>query len=81
MSKSKVGKVVARQPKTAIVEVQRIKVHPIYKKRYKVSKRYKVETLDENVKIGEIVNFSQSRPTSHDKRWKLNRSKKGNKTK
>lgn len=65
------GRVVStKQQKTATVAVTRIVVHPVYKKRYKRTKKYQVH--DElGVKEGDTVTFSASRPYSKLKRWKI----------
>ncbi len=57
-------------PKTAVVLVERVVLHKIYKKRFKRSKRYMVH--DEiGVKEGNVVTFAPSRPYSRTKKWKI----------
>jgi small subunit ribosomal protein S17 len=65
------GKVVSKKmDKTATVVVERVVVHPVYKKRIKKTKKYQVhDTL--GVKVGQVVKFSASRPYSKTKRWKI----------
>jgi small subunit ribosomal protein S17 len=65
------GRVVGlTQQKTATVAVERIKVDPVYKKRFKRSSKYHVH--DElGVKIGDVVRFVPSRPFSKTKNWKI----------
>lgn len=65
------GKVVStKMPKTATVAVERVVVHPLYKKRFKKVKKYHVH--DElGAKEGEVVKFVASRPYSKLKRWKI----------
>ena len=66
------GKVVSnKMQKTIVVEVDRIKVHPVYKKRYFVSRKYKVHDEKGLAKIGDKVIFEECRPLSKDKRWRL----------
>ncbi len=60
-----------RMDKTAVVEVQEIKVHPKYGKRYKRSHRYKVHDEKNECKIGDKVNFEECRPLSKEKRWRI----------
>lgn len=60
-----------RMDKTAVVEVQQIKVHPKYGKRYKRSQRYKVHDEKNEYKIGDKVNFEECRPISREKRWRI----------
>jgi len=65
------GKVIStKMSKTATVAVERIVVHPLYKKRFKRVKKYHVH--DEiGVKVGDRVVFVDSRPYSKLKRWKI----------
>lgn len=65
------GKVIGlKQAKTATVAVERIKIHPIYKKRFKRSTKYQVHD-EVGVKIGDLVKFADSRPYSKSKKWKM----------
>lgn len=57
--------------KTIVVEVERIKQHPKYLKRYKVHKKYKVHDEKNEAKMGDRVIFEECRPISKEKRWKL----------
>jgi len=65
------GKVVStKMAKTATVVVERILVHPIYKKRFKRARKFQVH--DElGVKIGDKVSFVATRPISKTKKWKI----------
>ncbi len=66
------GKVVShRMNKTAVVIVNRTKMHPKYKKRYTTSKRYKVHDEKNECKIGDVVTFIECRPISKEKKWRL----------
>ncbi|MEI6288286.1 MAG: 30S ribosomal protein S17 [bacterium] len=66
------GQVVSDKMKdTIVVKVENFVMHPRYHKRYRVSKKYKVHSPDNKVKIGEIVEFVECRPISKDKKWKL----------
>ncbi len=59
-----------KMQKTAVVEVERIKIHPVYKKRLRVKKKYHVH--DElGVKVGERVKIKECRPISKTKKWKI----------
>ncbi|MDD4996251.1 MAG: 30S ribosomal protein S17 [Patescibacteria group bacterium] len=60
-----------KMDKTAVVKIDRIKIHPVYKKRYKVSKKYKIHDPKNEAKIGDQVVFEECRPLSKDKRWRL----------
>jgi small subunit ribosomal protein S17 len=65
------GKVIAtKTAKTATVSVERMIIHPLYKKRQKRSTKYQVH--DEiGVKVGDQVKFTDSRPYSKSKKWKI----------
>lgn len=65
------GKAVSlKNQKTAIVEVERFYAHPLYEKRVRRTKRYPVH--DEiGVKEGDTVRFTETRPISKTKRWKI----------
>jgi small subunit ribosomal protein S17 len=65
------GKVISKSmEKTATVLVERVVVHPVYKKRYKRTKKYHVhDTL--GAEVGQEVKFVASKPYSKTKRWKI----------
>ena len=65
------GKVIAKKmEKTATVVVERVFVHPVYKKRVKRIKKYHVhDTLD--TKVGQDVRFVGCKPYSKTKKWKI----------
>lgn len=60
-----------KNDKTLVVKVDRTKIHPKYKKRYTVSKKYKVHDEKNLFKEGDKVIFVQCRPLSKDKRWRV----------
>ncbi|MDP2736442.1 MAG: 30S ribosomal protein S17 [bacterium] len=60
-----------KMDKTRVVSVESIKVHPMYKKRYKVNKKYKVHDEKNLYKVGDKVRFLECRPLSKDKRWRM----------
>lgn len=65
------GKIIAtKNAKTATVAVERVVVHPLYKKRFRRDTKYQVH--DEiGVKFGDMVKFTASRPYSKTKKWKI----------
>jgi small subunit ribosomal protein S17 len=66
------GKVVSdKMAKTVIVAVDRIKAHPKYKKRFKITTKYKAHDEKNEYKEGDNVIISETRPISRDKRWKV----------
>ncbi len=73
MPKRKIsGQVVStKMNKTVVVEVERMKEHPKYKRRYKVHKRYKAHDEKGEVRLGNKVEIEECTPISKDKRWKV----------
>lgn len=71
MKRRLIGKVVSnKMDKTIVVLVERVKAHPIYKKKYKVSKRFKAHAENaKEVVMGSVVTIEESRPMSKEKRW------------
>jgi small subunit ribosomal protein S17 len=65
--------------KTVVVQVERLKEHTKYKKRYKVHKKYKAHDEKNQYKTGDNVIIEECRPLSKDKKWKVI-SKATNKT-
>ena len=60
-----------KMDKTLVVEVGRTKVHKKYKKRYSVSRKYKVHDSEQRFKTGDKVSFVECRPLSKQKRWRV----------
>ncbi len=66
------GEVVSdKMEKTIVVEIEETKTHPKYKKKYKVSKRYKAHDEKEEYKIGDKVVIEEHNPISKEKKWKV----------
>lgn len=66
------GKVVSdKMLKTVVVEVERKIQHPIYKKLIKKNKKFKADTNNLVVKVGEFVRIEETRPLSKDKHFKI----------
>jgi small subunit ribosomal protein S17 len=60
-----------KMPKTAVVAVTRLKEHRIYKKKYKVTTRYKAHDEKGEYHVGDKVMIEECRPLSKDKRWRV----------
>lgn len=60
-----------KMKKTLVVRVERMKLHPKYKKRYRVSRKFKVHDEKEQFKVGNKVSFIECRPLSKEKRWRV----------
>ncbi len=66
------GKVVSdKMDKTVVVEIGRRKMHPLYKKSVKQSKRVKAHDERNECSIGDTVRIEETRPLSKDKHYRL----------
>jgi small subunit ribosomal protein S17 len=72
MQKTFNGKIVSlKMQKTAVVEVSRKSAHPLYKKLMRLSKKYKVDTGELQLNIGDMVKIGEIAPISKDKKFKV----------
>lgn len=70
MSNRAFGKVVSdKMSQTAVVLVERLKKHPLYEKKFKVSKKFIVHNKDNKYKTGDLVEIIESKPISKRKHW------------
>ena len=70
--KTIIGKVVSdKMDKTVTVAVETLVAHPIYKKRYKKTTKFKAHDENNECGIGDLVKIMETRPLSKDKRWRL----------
>jgi small subunit ribosomal protein S17 len=60
-----------KMAKTIVVRIERMKMHPKYKKAYRVSTTFKVHDEHGEYKVGDAVAFVECRPLSKDKRWRV----------
>lgn len=68
--RSMIGRVVSdKMDKTAVVEVERLRRHPLYKKAMRVKKRFKAHDATNACRVGDMVRIKESRPLSREKRW------------
>lgn len=64
------GRVVSdKMDKTVVVEIERVKMHRVYKKVIRTSKRVMAHDESNQVKVGMIVRIVESKPLSRHKRW------------
>jgi small subunit ribosomal protein S17 len=59
--------------KTVVVQVARVKEHPIYRKKYAVTTNFKAHDADNSCQIGDVVEIVETAPISRDKRWVVER--------
>jgi len=70
--KEMTGEIVSdKMMNTRVVVVKSVKVHPIYKKRFVVKKKYYVHDAENTTKIGDMVKFRAIPPMSKLKRWQI----------
>ncbi|MDI6603390.1 MAG: 30S ribosomal protein S17 [Patescibacteria group bacterium] len=60
-----------KMQKTVVVEVERLKKHPKYKRRYRVRKKYKAHNEKGEYHIGDKVVIEECRPISKEKHWRV----------
>lgn len=67
-----IGKVTSdKMEKTIVVTVETYKRHPLYGKRVKYSKKYKVHDENNTASLGDTVLIMETRPLSKEKRFRL----------
>lgn len=60
-----------KMQKTVVVRIERMKTHPKYHKRYKLSNKYKAHDEKGEYRVGDKVVVEETRPLSKDKRWRV----------
>ena len=60
-----------KMDKTVVVAVETRKVHPLYKKAIRVTKKYKAHDENNACKIGDKVKIVETRPLSKEKSWRV----------
>jgi len=74
MNRMLTGTVVSdKMDKTVVVSVERSKIHPLYKKRYAVSAKFKAHDEKNAAKVGDVVEITETRPMSRDKHFTISR--------
>ena len=58
-----------KMQKTVVVEVETMKEHPKYKRRYKTHKKYKAHDQNQEYHVGDKVVIEETKPMSKDKNW------------
>ena len=61
------------QDKTITVATTRSVTHPVYGKRYSVTKKYAAHDEKNQAHVGDKVEISESRPISRNKHWTLSK--------
>ncbi len=74
MNRVLTGTVVSdKMDKTVVVQVVRSKTHPIYKKRYSVTTKFKAHDEKNICKVGDSVEIVETRPMSRDKHFAVSK--------
>ena len=60
-----------KMQKTVVVQVDRMKTHPKYKKRYRASNKHKAHDEKGEYHVGDKVIIEETRPISKDKRFRV----------
>ncbi len=72
--KTKIGVVMSdRMDKTVVVRVERVVLHPVYKKYTKRRTTYKAHDEKNEYNVGDTVEIIETRPLSKEKRWRVSR--------
>jgi small subunit ribosomal protein S17 len=70
--KGKEGLVVShKMDKTVVIAVETRKVHPLYKKAIRATKKYKAHDEKNACKVGDKVKITETRPLSKEKKWRV----------
>lgn len=68
------GRVVSnKMDKTVVVSVERVATHPLYKKQYKTTQRFKAHDAENQCRLEDLVEITETRPLSHDKHFTVSR--------
>ena len=60
-----------KMDKTVVVLEETMKLHKLYKKRAKTSKKYKAHDEKNECGVGDRVQIMETRPLSREKRWRV----------
>lgn len=70
--KTRIGVVVSdKMDKTIVVAVENLVRHPLYGKIMKQTKKFKAHDENNEARVGDRVQISETRPLSKQKRWRL----------
>jgi small subunit ribosomal protein S17 len=75
--KVKIGTVISdKMDKTVVVRIDRVKAHPIYKKKFVVSNNLKAHDEKNEYKTNDLVEIQETKPISKDKKFVVTRKVK-----
>lgn len=58
-----------KMDKTVVVTVERVKEHPIYRKKYTETTNFKAHDEKNSCEVGDLVDIVETRPISKHKHW------------
>lgn len=61
----------AKMQKTVVVAITRLKEHRLYRKKYKITRRYQAHDEKGEYRFGDKVMIEETRPLSLNKRWRV----------
>ncbi len=62
-----------KMDKTVVVQVERMVMHPLYKKFIRRRNKFIAHDKDNSCALGDIVEITEARPLSKTKRWRVSR--------
>lgn len=66
------GKIISlKMNRTAVVEVTRRNPHPLYRKLLRRTSKFKADTADLSLEVGQKVKIAETKPMSKDKFFKV----------
>lgn len=72
MKKRLTGVVVSdKMNQTVVVQVDVVKEHPLYGKKYRARKKFSVDNPENKAQLGQQVEFEECRPISKTKKWRI----------
>jgi small subunit ribosomal protein S17 len=60
-----------KMQKTVVVEVEKVKRHPLYHRNIRRTERVKAHDELNSCQVGDLVRIEQTRPLSKEKRWRV----------
>jgi small subunit ribosomal protein S17 len=70
--KTRIGRVVSnKMQKSIVVSIERRVAHPLYKKYFRRTTTLMAHDEKREAGIGDVVRIMETRPMSHQKRWRL----------
>ncbi len=60
-----------KMDKTIVVRVGRLSRHPVYKRVIRLTTKFKAHDEGNAARVGDTVRIEESRPLSHEKRWRV----------